>query len=146
MITKCMLRIGGGPISTTNGEANLGGSEFSDSSSSVSIEDLPPSAFSAHSPGGLLTVVTPHSGSNSLTNTLLADEATASMVTLMEASDCDDITGFNFDTNLSFPSLFSLQSATSILSFSQCSHKTFQLMHTAQWVDFCILGHFILKL
>ena len=80
-------------------EANLGGSEFSDSSSSVSIEDLPPSAFSAHSPAGLLTVVTPHTGSNGLDNTLLADET--SMVTLMEASDCDDITGFNFN----FPKL-----------------------------------------
>ena len=120
MITKCMLRIGGGPISTTHGmngsEANLGGSEFSDSSSSVSIEDLPPSAFSAHSPAGLLTVVTPHSGSNGLDNTLLADEATASMVTLMEASDCDDIAGFNFDTNLSFPSSFSSSKVQQVFS------------------------------
>ena len=98
MITKCMLRIGSAATSGMNGsgsEANLGGSEFSDSSSSVSIEDLPPSAFSAHSPAGLLTVVTPHGGSNGLENTFLGGEAAASMVTLMEASDCDDIAGFN---------------------------------------------------
>ena len=94
-----MLRIGSAvaqaPSGMNGNEANLGGSEFSDSSSSVSIEDLPP--FSAHSPAGLLTVVTPHSasvgGSNGLENSLLAHEATASMVTLMEASDCDDIAG-----------------------------------------------------
>ena len=63
-----MLRIGSAATSGMNGsgsEANLGGSEFSDSSSSVSIEDLPPSsAFSAHSPAGLLTVVTPQGPAN----------------------------------------------------------------------------------
>ena len=99
MITKCKLRIGSAATSGMNGgsgsEANLGGSEFSDSSSSVSIEDLPPSsAFSAHSPAGLLTVVTPQ-GSANLETTFLGHEAAASMVTLMEASDCDDIAGFN---------------------------------------------------
>lgn len=99
MITKCMLRIGSAATSGMNGgsgsEANLGGSEFSDSSSSVSIEDLPPSsAFSAHSPAGLLTVVTPQGPAN-LETTFLGHEAAASMVTLMEASDCDDIAGFN---------------------------------------------------
>lgn len=92
MITKCMLRNGAG----MNAEVNLasGGSEFSDSSSSVSIEDFPVT--------NMLAVVTSGAGRKSrllpaTNNTLFEtteEEAEAAMVTLMEASsDCEDFAG-----------------------------------------------------
>jgi hypothetical protein len=105
MITKCMLR----PVSGMNNssETNLasgGGSEFSDSSSSVSIEDLPPTTFSTTgAPSGLLAFVTstiPSASSggrsrmlNLSTGGMFSSNDSTTMMTLMEASDCDDFTG-----------------------------------------------------
>ena len=117
MITKCMLRVGS---SMTSNEANLasGGacSEFSDSSSSVSTDELPPTFGSSNrtgsisSAGGLLALVTApatttngfssrsrllHIGggvsSTSDSGNLFSNDTT--MISLMEASDCDDFTG-----------------------------------------------------
>ena len=97
MITKCMLRASG-----MNGEAVLasgggGGSEFSDSSSSVSIDDFP-----ANNTAGLLTlaVTTTRKGSSQKRHltptsptTIFEAEQAGTMVTLMEASDCEDFPG-----------------------------------------------------
>ena len=119
MITKCMLRVGS---SMTSNEANLtsGGacSEFSDSSSSVSTDELPPTfgssnrAGSISSGGGLLALVTtaPATTTNGFgsrsrllhigggvsstsgdSGNLFSNDTT--MISLMEASDCDDFTG-----------------------------------------------------
>ena len=120
MITKCMLRVGS---SMTSNEANLASghgacSEFSDSSSSVSTDELPPTfglasnrAGGISSGGGLLALVTTapatttngfgsrsrllHIGggvsSTSDSGNLFSNDTT--MISLMEASDCDDFTG-----------------------------------------------------
>lgn len=85
-----------------NGEAVLasgggGGSEFSDSSSSVSIDDFP-----ANNTAGLLTlaVTTTRKGSSQKRHltptsptTIFEAEQAGTMVTLMEASDCEDFPG-----------------------------------------------------
>ena len=96
-----------------NNEANLasGGSEFSDSSSSVSIDDFPPNFPTTAVAGGLLAVVTtPATGRATsrllqLSNeaegvdddddgpTPLFDNESTTMVTIMEASDCEDFPG-----------------------------------------------------
>lgn len=109
MITKCMLRASG-----MNGEATTlasGGSEFSDSSSSVSIDDFPAN----NSTTGLLTVVTTTRRTASqkqrhLTpsaTTLFEAEEAGTMVTLMEASDCEDFPGtFVYFNERERPTLF----------------------------------------
>ena len=74
MITKCMLRAG------NSSEVNLasGGSEFSDSSSSVSIDDIVPTTLAVASMGGRSKFL------HTSADTLFKGEP---MVTLMEASD-----------------------------------------------------------
>ena len=74
MITKCMLRAG------SSSEVNLasGGSEFSDSSSSVSIDDIVPTTLAVGSLGARSRFL--HTSAETLFNG-------EPMVTLMEASD-----------------------------------------------------------
>ena len=106
MITKCMLRVGSGMTSTSEANLASGGSEFSDSSSSVSIDDLPPTFGSqAAGPTGLLAVVTAPSMASTTSSRsrllhisgvqnnegLFTNDST--MMTLMEASDCEEFTG-----------------------------------------------------
>ena len=108
MITKCMLR--GGGMNSEAANLASGGSEFSDSSSSVSIDDFPPNfgaSTAASAAAGLLAMVTPAGqGSRLLSklsneaaddsptgNALFENDSTTTMVTLMEASDCEDFPG-----------------------------------------------------
>ena len=104
MITKCMLRVGSSMTSVSEANLASGGSEFSDSSSSVSIDDLPPT-FGCNQSSGLLAVVTTpatpsttpprsrllHISGGSTGDSLFVNDST--MMTLMEASDCDEFTG-----------------------------------------------------
>ena len=86
MITKCMLRAG------SSSEVNLasGGSEFSDSSSSVSIDDIVPTTLAVGSLGARSRFL--HTSSDTLFNG-------EPMVTLMEASDDgEDLQGKYIET------------------------------------------------
>ena len=73
-----------------------GTSEFSDSSSSISIDELPSSTWA---PLGTATITAAAGGACAArklgANRLIFTTNDATMMTLMEASDCDDLTSTN---------------------------------------------------
>ncbi len=94
MITKCMLRSGsmnggGGEMVAASATS---ASEFSDSSSSISIDEFPSSAWTLG--GAAASGAAGGASARKIgANRLIFTTNDATMMTLMEASDCDEFTG-----------------------------------------------------